>query len=736
MLKRFAKYIYAVIVFIVLATIGIVVGVYSIVTNQIVESTTINNISEIVTHDQSSITRFIESNWDNLKSSGERLKRRADELTNVRQINEYLSYEAYESSFDKIFLLMNDGSYYTDIAYRIDESTPDFYPFKDFFNGESDKVIGYDSLPVMNFGIAIIYCYKLSDKESLSGISIGENNQEVKGIIGICRRSTIEEGLVIESYVDSKGNARGYSSLVNLKGDYIVDGNDVADFDTANFFQQIEESGRSDLSKSAVEDKMKRGETFWFYYETSGIRKLSYCSPLNGAEHVDWYFVLSVNDEALGEQTISFVWMAVVSLSIFVIVSVVAMVIVMIMQRKITRAYAHEKAQSEFLSNMSHEIRTPLNGLIGLNYLTIKAIDKPDKKKQVKEWLSKSHDTAKYLLKLINDILDISKLRAGKVDILKEPVIIETLIDSIYSMQCENIRERGIEFVVDNNIAFPCILCDDTRIKQVLMNIVGNAAKFTPAGGFIKLSVNQTPVDENHVITSFVCEDTGCGMSKEFLSKIFDKFSQERNSNSSSIKGTGLGMAISYLLIKAMGGDITVESELGKGSKFTVNIPAEISDLPDYMQFGDDRIAEDKAEDFRHIKVLIAEDNELNAEILIEILQDAGFSVERASNGEEAVNMFASSEIDEYGVILMDMRMPIFDGCEAASRIRNLDREDAGRVPILACTANTFQEDKIKAYESGMNDLLTKPIDVKILLQKMENIGNGKNSDGSEKKEP
>lgn len=735
-MKRLTKFIYAIIIFIVAVTISLVIGIYALVTDRAVKNAMVDNIREIVSHDRNSITMFVQFNWANLKRIGGRLKRRADELTDVRRINEYLSYEAYESNFDKVFVLMEDGSYYTDITYRKDETTTDFYPLKDMFSGADNKVIGFGSLPVMGSEMSIIYGYRLTEND-LTGIRIGEDGMAVSAIIGICKRSTIGEGLVIESFIGESGEVRGYSSLINIDGDYIVDRHNTASFDVDNLFDFISESDSSDLSADEVKEKMLRGETFWFYQEKEGKRELQYCSPLS--EDIGWYFLLSVDNVALKEQTAVFIEMVAVAFTVIILVSLIAMVIVIIMQRKAAKAYAQEKAQSDFLSNMSHEIRTPLNGIIGLNYLMLTAIDDPNKTEQVKEWLNKSHGTAKYLLSLINDILDVSKLRAGKVDIHREPLLIDSIVDSMHSMQYENISSRGIEYATDVNITCPCILGDNVRIKQVLMNIIGNAAKFTPTGGKITFSVSQTQTDEKHVTTFFVCEDTGCGMSKEFLSKIFDKFEQERNSSSNATKGTGLGMAISKLLIDAMGGDIKVESELGKGTKITVILPAEISDIPDYLDYkvdaGAEKIAEKNSENFKQLKVLVAEDNELNAEILMDILQDAGFSVEHAENGEIAVQKFFASEAGEYGLILMDMRMPVLDGCSAAERIRKLDRPDAATIPIIACTANSFQEDRIRVLESGMNDMITKPVDVKVLLQKIEFINSGKNSDGSSKEE-
>ena len=261
------------------------------------------------------------------------------------------------------------------------------------------------------------------------------------------------------------------------------------------------------------------------------------------------------------------------------------------------------------------------------------------------------------------------------------------------------------------------------------MNIVGNAAKFTPEGGTITLSVSQEGAEDDQVTTIYRCTDTGVGMSKEFCEKIFDAFSQERNKNSNSVKGTGLGMAICKLLTQAMGGDITVESELNKGSTFTVTLPSTKAKIePEYRnQATEETIAEAQAltesmHSEKPIKVLVAEDNELNAEILTEILTEEGFEVVHAKNGQLAVDIFQESAENEFDVILMDMQMPVMDGCTASAAIRKLARADAKSVIIFACTANTFKEDRERAIESGMDDFLPKPIDVKHMMDKLSKV--------------
>ncbi len=732
MLKRRKKIAYAIVAFIVALTVGLIIGIYSVVINGIVENNVINTISEIASHDRNTITNYVEFNWKNLERFSSRLNRNQGSLTDDDKVVEYLKHESQESSFDKIYMITEDGTYYTDLAYRHQNSVVNgeniFYDFMPILQTKHQNMVGFDALPILEYDKVAIYGHKLEDEYN---IKVGSENRTVIAAIGVARRSTITSGLVLESFLDGDGECRGLTTVVDLKGDIIVNKVDSDKAEAGNWFRNIQTYEKTDMSWEEVRQNMTENKTFLFRHTNGGKSRVSYCMPFD--DNIDWYFRLTVDYEALNEQGSPFIMLVIIALAILVSVSVVALIIVLRTQNKTEQALAREKAQSEFLSNMSHEIRTPLNGLVGLNYLMITAIDDPSKKNQVKAWLSKSHSTSKYLLALINDILDVSKLRAGKVEVVKEPLLIEALVDAIFSMQCDNIKNRGIEYSTDVKITVPCILGDEVHIKQVLMNIISNAAKFTPAGGFIKLSVRQIKTDETHVTTTFICEDSGCGMSKEFLTKIFDVFTQERNSNSDSIKGTGLGMPISKLLVNAMGGEIKVESELNKGSKFTISIPAEISAIPDYLNFNVDEEAERMAQAYKSetesMKVLIAEDNELNAEILIEILKDSGFEVGYAVDGSQAVEMFAQSKPNEYGVVLMDMRMPVMDGCEASKKIRSLDRPDAKTIPIFACTANSFKEDRIKAFDSGMNDFLTKPIDIKALLQKMENLRSG-NTEG------
>lgn len=309
------------------------------------------------------------------------------------------------------------------------------------------------------------------------------------------------------------------------------------------------------------------------------------------------------------------------------------------------------------------------------------------------------------------------------MELEKTPFRIEKVIGNVQTMQQENIGSRKINFVVEKSITVPGVNSDEIRLQQVLMNIVSNAAKFTPKGGTITLRAWQTDITDKSVTTVFEIEDTGCGMSKEFQEKIFDSFSQERNKIQSSVKGTGLGMAISYLIMKTFGGDIKVRSQLNVGSCFTVTFPAEIAEIEETTESSaTEETGQDTAPQKSLLNILVAEDSDINAKILTKILTSKGHTVEVAENGQVAVEKFVRSGYKEFDVILMDVQMPVMDGYIAAKTIRGLDREDAATITIFACTANTFKEDKDRAQEAGMNDFISKPINIPELFEKLDKL--------------
>ncbi len=397
-------------------------------------------------------------------------------------------------------------------------------------------------------------------------------------------------------------------------------------------------------------------------------------------------------------------------LTLSVIIIIVLIFLLTKLRIRIAESKAEAKAKGRFLSTMSHEIRTPLNGLIGLNYLMLKKLD--DKEK-LEEYLKQSSVTANYLLSLVNDILDSSKLEEQKLDLMLQPTELALVIETVRTIEQSAMSAKHIDFSVNAKISYPYLLADEVRIQQVILNLLDNAKKFTADGGRVKLDTDQQRTDEGDILTTVKVSDNGRGMSEEFQKKIFDLFSQELQTVSKGNQGTGLGLSISRRLARLMGGDLTCVSKKGEGSEFTFTFRAKASDPPERKRHTD------TDEGKKSTRILVAEDNELNGEIIYELLISSGFECDLAENGRVALEKFAASPNGYYGVILMDLLMPEMDGFETARAVRALERDDAETVKIFACTANSFAEEKDKAYESGMNDFITKPINIDELLAKL-----------------
>ncbi len=385
-------------------------------------------------------------------------------------------------------------------------------------------------------------------------------------------------------------------------------------------------------------------------------------------------------------------------------------------KRQIERNKANEREMHLLISRISHEIRTPVNGIKCLNHLMYENIEDAV---LLKEYLNKSDITVNYMLSLVNDILDIEKLEQGKTDIVKEPTDIRKLIDSVIVMINGSIEAKDLDLDVQADIQHSYILCDSVKLKQVLMNILGNAVKFTPERGKISFDVLEKISDDKSLALIFKVSDTGCGMTDEFKEHIFEAFSQEKNRISDITKGTGLGMAISYRIMKAMGGSLEVSSSLGKGSCFTAVMPFEEADRAE-LDKKSEILYYNKPNLKSPFKLLLAEDNEMNAGVLSDILEQEGFSVVIAENGMEAFDVIKESREFEFDAVLMDVLMPVMDGYEAAAAIRNLNREDVKTMKIYACTANNCEEDKTRAEKCGMNGFVSKPIDLNLFFHLLD----------------
>ena len=382
-------------------------------------------------------------------------------------------------------------------------------------------------------------------------------------------------------------------------------------------------------------------------------------------------------------------------------------------------ANAASAAKSAFLFNMSHDIRTPMNAIIGFTELLEKHLDDHE---LALSYIKKIQTSNDFLLSLINNVLEMARIESGKATLDETYWDAHAFNDTLFSMFDSQMREKGIEFTRVNKVIHPDVLCDETKLREIFLNILSNALKYTPSGGKVSMNLTEIPSDRpGYVMYRTVIEDTGIGMSEEFLPHLFDEFSRERSSTESRVNGTGLGMPIVKKLVELMQGTIAVESKVGMGTRITVTLPHRIA------QDGNAQMLMNKAHDFntdtfKGKRILLAEDNELNAEIAITILEEAGFAVEHAADGVICVDMMEKAEADYYDLILMDIQMPNMDGYRATQTIRKLSDPKKAGITIVAMTANAFEEDKRNAYRAGMNLHIAKPIKVDELMSALTEI--------------
>lgn len=471
-----------------------------------------------------------------------------------------------------------------------------------------------------------------------------------------------------------------------------------------------------------LQERTSAGYEFYFGEE----RYFVAASPVR---QTDWAVLTFVPTEVLSAGTTSFLNMAVVYVSVIASMVVLMMGLLMfffISKRGDRRIIAHQRqanallkdaadaanaasiAKSDFLSHMSHDIRTPINGIMGMTEIALKNIDDKDR---VLDCLQKIDGSSGHLLSLVNDVLDMSRIESGKVQISHKPLNILELLRHCSSIISGQLQGRDIMFTEEfENIENPHILGDELHLRQVLINILGNAVKFTPDGGRIYFRVREFSAEGEAARFHIEIEDTGIGMKPEFLPHIFEPFAQEDGGNRSSYKGTGLGMSITKKFMDLMGGIVEVQSEPGKGTLFRLELPVEID-----REWQGEQEPAGQQTTLAGARVILAEDNDLNMEIAVFMLESLEIEVTAVTDGKAALDAFAAAAPGTFDGILMDVMMPVMDGLTATREIRALEREDAGAIPIIAMTANAYDEDRRKCMEAGMDAHMSKPIDGEVL---------------------
>lgn len=401
-----------------------------------------------------------------------------------------------------------------------------------------------------------------------------------------------------------------------------------------------------------------------------------------------------------------------------------------ILRNALSSAEHANRAKTAFLNNMSHDIRTPMNAIIGFTSL---AAEHLDDREIIRDYLEKISTSGKHLLSLINDVLDMSRIESGSVKIEKTNVHLPDVLEDLKTIILESVHAKQQKLLIKmQDVVHEDIITDKLRLKQVLLNIISNAVKFTPVGGTIHILVEEKASQKaGYAVYSFCIKDNGIGMSKEFQEHVFDSFARERTVTESGITGTGLGMAITKNIVDLMGGTIHLTSKQGEGSEFIVTLECELANKTVQDKQSSCPKAEKKHLDYSGKKVLLVEDNELNREIATEILKSLGLKVDWAADGMEAVEIMSSEAGNQYDMIFMDIQMPKMDGYTATREIRTLKDMKKANVPIIAMTANAFDEDRKKAIKAGMNGHIAKPIDVDVILQNLDRIFGNNGDEGT-----
>ena len=709
--KQITKYLLPV-AFAMILVVAIVVGVF-FMRNSLMKLTIeerSNQLEEMVTQIQANLDSGLQTHWNlvaglNNAAQGNHFKNSQDVSDNIVHMENDFRTDLYGC---RVMLLDEQGT-----AYLSDGPAGIWYDVSHLLDGEKRHTFVSETDTID--GSFLVFSQELD-----SPITMGENHVRFTHIVLLKDIQTVKQYYTTTTY---GGKAATYIIKKNGTLAYFdADSDDV--IGARNIYKALEEAeyiqGRNfDMVKEQLDrDGIVAANIL--------LNQTEYYYCLTALNNYDMTLMLLLPADCVAVSTMDMMNSAIRTGMIFISAMVLLILLAFFSLIKVQRSSQMVKleqetnkelnrlraaaetanaAKSTFLNNMSHDIRTPMNAIIGFTNIALKQNPKPE----VKACLDKISDSSEHLLALINDVLDISRIESGKVQYTPAPVDIAEVSESVLTIMYGYLSNRDITFqteLEEPNTRY--VLTDAVRVREVLVNILGNAVKFTNDGGTVTYAVSYHPgEDDRHVNVRYRISDTGIGISEDFVDHIFDEFSQEDLGARTQYKGTGLGMAITKRYVDLMGGTISVESKKDVGSTFTVELPMEIADscevkITDY--------AVGKA-DLHGLKVLLAEDNDLNAEIAIVQLEELGMQITRAVDGKEAVRCFAENPQGTFDIILMDIMMPQMNGYEATKAIRSLDdRPDGRTIPIIAMTANAFAEDVQASLDAGMNGHLSKPI--------------------------
>lgn len=692
-----------------------IIFLYEIVrqASESMQEETAAHIIEITEQVRTHIDMRTKVSWDMIQNVEEMLS--LTEGAEDSSVSGYLEYEKSLWGFQKMLLMSKDYTYY-DEKEEFNTFSTDQNLYARMLRGE------YISTTETNDqGKDVIYYMHTVNPVKYKDITVSS----------VCI-SFMMSDLMREINIGALENV-GYCYLIDPRQQSIIYANNKTTGTDDNIMEALKQvMGDQPESLEYVENVVLQRKSDAVYLSAKQGKSLVISVPM---EENNWVLLTIIPESKLNDDLngfmikIMFSALAIIGIMVTICIKMCKLYGKEIVQKKgeetlkyleqaLEAAQHSEKAKSRFLVSMSHDIRTPMNGIMGMSMIAKANIQNKGK---VEYCLNKIDVLANYLVQLVNDVLDISQMESEKFHLNNKKFCLMHIINEVIELTRIQIEEKNQHFHVDIDEGLNLeVWADSVGIKKILMNVLSNAVKYTNQEGNIWFRAKIVKCDNKFATVMFVIQDTGKGMEKAYLNRIFDAFTREDKEDVKIIEGSGLGMAITKQLVEAMNGVIYVESEVGVGSRFTIELPFKRGQTEEVMN----KEPEEEKSDFtyQYKKILLVEDNALNAEIMKEILSMAGAVVEIASNGKVAVEAFEESSENYYDYILMDIQMPVMDGYSAAKKIRSLKRTDAGKVIILAMTAHAFMEDIEKAQKAGMDDHVSKPIDMKVLSKKLEEL--------------